>query len=225
MGYDILRWERGKMCRNRSHVTGPERRRHSPVYDDDGDPGNGWLEMGDADVMCTAGYCTGTDSEVWLRATNVFFEKKFRPGYDKLKTVIASSGMPGTDPQRRVLDDAKQLMDGWQKHQAAVKADPPSVWNAFRLWGVIETTVNYFDEGSCLLENDIDVEICKIRPGLCGQKNEEGLLGPAPGGGPWVGGGRRPGQPPKPPASPAAIAAGVVLLGAASYFGFKVLTE
>jgi len=227
--YNIIRWEKGDMCRNREGpVQGGSTRRKSPFYDNEGDPGVAWYELSEVDAMCTFGTCTGTDSEAWLAATKTFFDREFKPAYEQLKSVAGSSGMPMTDSQTRAIQESQQLIEEWERHRKAVNANPPSAFSRFYLLDTLKTTVNFFDEAACRLENDLLPEIESIRPGLV-EPPAVTPVGPPPGGGKWIrpghAGGAGSAPPPKNEKSMASTALGVVALGAAGYFAFKVLTE
>jgi hypothetical protein len=229
MAYDITKsysnWDEGegtvgRACRNRK-VLSPDGRRHSPSYDDEGETGGAWHEWGIADdAYCTFGGCTKTDRTVWEKFTERFFSSKFKPALDNLK----QSGLI-SDEAKKAIKNGDDLVASYNAHTAHVRKINPGFWSPMDLSEAIEGTINHLDEAACQRDFVIDplLEVVAGRPGKASGPAHIPVTG-APGGGAWInGGGRKP--PPKEGASPGMIAVGVVLLGAASYFGYKVLTE
>jgi len=103
------------------------------------------------------------------------------------------------------------------------KADP-GFWSPMDLSEAIEGTINHLDEAACQRDMVID-PLLEVVAGRPGKTSGPAHIGPtsAPGGGPWIGGRKPPEK--NGGSSPGMIAVGVIFLGAASYFGYKVLTE
>lgn len=216
----------GEFCRNRRSLT-PEHRRHSPSYDNEGEPGTVWHEWGIADdAYCTFGGCTKTDRTAWEKFTERFFRTKFKPGLEALRKQKLLS-----DEAKKALKNGDDLIASYNRHKVWVRKVDPGFWSPMDLSQAIEGTINHLDEAACQKDMVIDPTLAFIagRPGLAGGPAHV-VPTAAPGGGPWIGGGGGGGGGGRPApknggSSPGMIAVGVIFLGAASYFGYKVLTE
>lgn len=209
----------GEYCRNRIKLT-PDGRRHSPSYDDEGDPGTLWHEWGVADdAYCTFGGCTKTDLTAWEGFTDRFFSKNFKPALNNLRRqqLIA-------DVAKKAIKNGDELVASYNMHKAWVRKVDPGFWSPMDLSQAIEGTINHLDEAACQMDMVINPIIAVIagRPGLAGGPAHVSPT-KAPGNRDWINGGKP--SPKNGGASPAMIGLGVVALGAASYFAFKVLTE
>lgn len=209
----------GEFCRNRKSLT-PDGRRHSPSYNNKGGRGTAWYEFGiDDDAYCTFGGCTKTDRVAWEKFTARFFRTQFKPSLEALKVSGTLS-----DEVKRAIRNGDDLITSYNRHQAWTRRTDPGFWSPMDLHDAIGGTINHLDEAACQKDMVIDPLLRFIagRPGKAGGPVEIAPTA-APGGRRWIGSG--------PPTraqngtSTGATALGVIALGAAAYFGYKVLTE
>jgi hypothetical protein len=201
-------------CRNRN-IVNVENRLVSPFYDAEGDDGGAWHEFGSiGGAACYYGWCTGDSYQAWVDAANKYFNDKLVPQYNRVyRIAMGDDGSAANLPQiaRDRLMVVRDFIDDW-------KASPPNrdeytetapnwVWKSR-----VEEIAKCFDEAACKYD-DLD-KILTMDLGHAGGQagySEDPLIGHASAkGGSSSGIGK---------------AMGVVALGAAAYFGFKVLTE
>lgn len=232
MAYDIDRQYskedigKGQWCRNRRALT-PDKRRHSPSYDDEGDPGQAWYEgfgvIKEA-AYCTFGDCTDTDRKIWEKFTQNFFLRTFNPAVANLRQAVPT---PHSDLVRTSLSEAGAVNKSFNAHLSQVRRDDHGFWSPMALHSDIEGLINHMDEAACQLDFVISPLMVAVGRGdLAPSGPKEILPTGAPGGKKWIDGGAGGGgAPPKEEGSLGTKAVGVVLLGGALYFGYKVLTE
>ncbi len=215
-------------CSNRD-IVNADKRLYSPRYDFEGDEGLAWYELIDADAMCFWGMCDHDSYNAWVRATDKYINNVLVTHYKKVhsraEAVYGGAVFPValSDRFNKVVD----LVDAWEA--AGYRPDkswtddfihPLSTW----WWGEIRKIIDYFDQAACLFDDLDEIAIEELKqPSLAkGAPKRQlehveggylgGVGGPAAvkknGGGSMVG-----------------MAVGIVAIGAAGYFGFKVLTE
>lgn len=217
-------------CSNRSVVVAAGSL-HSPKYDDERDPGTAWYEMGlDANAMCFWGMCDHKSYNAWVTATDKYINgtyKKQLKGHLHEAQDAAHAAYGGLAFPVEVYDRFKavaELINEWN----ATDYYPNKTWKddfrhpfATYWWGQIRQIIDYFDRAACLYDtlDDILIEDLK-RPSLAGGAPVM-TLEDMPGG--YLGGsGGASGTKSR---SPAMMAVGIMAIGAAGYFGYKVLTE
>ena len=218
----------GGHCRNRD-IVNVDNQLFSPDYDFEGDENPTWYEYAmsvftslspSKAAMCSFGMCMGGDIERWKGVTNRYFTKEFKPQLAKTKQIISAytGGAPPTIEQQGVLNQSEKLIKDWDEFQ---DKEEPWAWRTDEITGYIHSIVQHFDRAACLMDdlNDLADEL-----GASHLSNRAPIMevkGP-PDGGSWIrGGGVDEGG-----ASTGGIGMlGWVAIGAAGYFGFKVLTE
>lgn len=218
----------GGHCRNRD-IVNVDYQLFSPDYDFEGDSDATWYEYmqgiiggsGPSKIaMCGFWACTADDALRWTDATNRYFDKEFRPQLAKTKQIIAAytGGSPPTIEQQGVINQAEKLVKEWKEFQT--KEVPSAFWTD-EIKGYIHSIVQYFDRAACLMDdlNDLADDM-----GASHLTNRAPVLEPKapPDGGSWIRGG---GTDVPPPSTGGIGVLGWVAIGAAGYFGFKVLTE
>lgn len=216
----------GGHCRNRD-IVNVDNEYFSDAYDFEGDSGGAWWEYiglsPSNSAMCGSGVwrCTSDDIERWRTATDRYITKEFRPQLAKTKKVIGtySGGAGPSLEQQETLNAGDKLLKDWKEFQ---KREVPSPWWANEFLARVKSIVQYFDRAACLMDdlNDIADEA-----GASHIANRAPVLLPkkAPDGGPWIRDGAVADT--GAPSSKGLGMVGWVALGAAGYFGFKVLTE
>lgn len=218
----------GGHCRNRD-IVNIDNQLYSPDYDWEGDlSGGAWYEYLGAVVsgsfastiaMCDFMNCDDDDADRWTLGTDRYITKEFRPQLAKTKQIIEAytGGSPPTIPQQEIINQSEKLLKDWKEFQK--KERPSEFWSGeFR--GYVHSIVQFFDRAACLMDdlNDIADEV-----GASHLTNRAPTLEPKapPDGGSWIRGGGTDIAAP----SSGMGALGWIALGAAGYFGFKVLTE
>lgn len=222
-------------ARNRD-VVHVDHRLHSPAYDWDGDDGlaQSRFEFFDSDAMCFFGICGPWSYNGWVRATDNYIHGVLEQQYkNKILPRIKGQyqGAPIPMDLQDQLDNVTGLIKSWDdanyrpnKDQLDKFAHPTSVW-----WsGQIRAIIDYFDKAACMVDilDAIAVENLNSPALALGEPNRVLKKSPTssgsyldgsggPSGGSGSGGG----------AGFAAQAVGIMAIGGAAYFGFKVLTE
>lgn len=212
----------GGHCRNRD-IVNVDNELFSPGYDWEGDSGGAWYEYmaicRECMAMCGGGICMGGDVERWQDATHRYIDREFKPQIAKTKKTIAAytGDAPPTFEQQEVLNQSAKLLKDWKEFQTK---DVPWAWRPNAIASHIKSISRYFDRAACLMDdlNDIVDEM-----GAYHMANRAPILEPKPppDGGRWIRGG---GADEGPPGKGLGMV-GWVAIGAAGYFGFKVLTE
>lgn len=216
-------------CSNRD-IVNAEKRLYSPRYDFEGDEGLAWYEFLDADAMCFWGLCDHRSYNAWVKATDKYINETLVPHYKRIlaraEAVYGGAVFPVSlsDRFNKVVD----LVDKWKK--AGYRPDKTlgddflhpiaTYW-----WGEIRQIIDYFDQAACLFDELDEIAIAELKqPSLAQgapvrqlEHVEGGYLG---GHGGPTGGGNGKGE-----RSMVGMAVGIVAIGAAGYFGYKVLTE
>lgn len=219
----------GEHCKNRD-IVNVGNQLFSPDYDFEGDDEGTWYEYAfgaftfnrpSRIAMCSFGVCMGGDIERWKVATGRYIEKEFKPQLAKTRKIIAaySQNAPPTMEQQDVLNRAEKLIKDWKEFQ---DLEEPSAFWMNEITGYIHSIVRIFDRAACLMDelNDLADDM-----GASHLANRAPILEPksAPDGGSWIRGGAGGGDGLAPTTGLGVV--GWIALGAAGYFGFKVLTE
>lgn len=218
----------GGHCENRD-IVNVNNELFSPDYDFEGDEGLTWYEYVGAAVtgsfpstyaMCDFAICDDDDADRWMEATRHYYDKEFKPQLAKTKKIIDAytGGAPPTFEQQGVINQCDKLVKDWKDFQAK---EAPSVFWSGEFRGYIRSIVQYFDRAACLMDplNDLADEM-----GASHLSNRAPVIEakPPPDGGSWIRGG---GTDESSSAGNGIGVLGWVAIGAAGYFGFKVLTE
>lgn len=219
-------------CSNRE-IVHADKRLHSPNYDDEGDPGLNWYELIDADAMCFWGMCGHDSYNAWVKATDAYIngEGKYKLTGHYLEVKARAEAMLGGAALPLDLSDKFNeivaLINAW--NEAGYRPDK-TLADDFRhpiatyWWGEIRQIIEYFDRAACLYDelDRVAIEVLK-QPSLA-KGAPVRTLEEIPGG--YLGGHGGPSGDAKPSGrSPLGMAVGIIAIGAAGYFGFKVLTE
>lgn len=219
----------GGHCENRD-IVNVDNQLFSPDYDFEGDEGLTWYEYVFAGVtgsfastyaMCDFANCDSDDADRWIAATRRYFDKEFKPQLAKTKQVINAytGGAPPTFEQQAVINDGEKLIKSWKEFQ---DKEAPSVFWSGEFRGYVRSIVQYFDRAACLMDglNDLADEM-----GASHISNRAPVIEAKspPDGGSWIRGGGTGGGEISSGGGMGVL--GWVAIGAAGYFGFKVLTE
>lgn len=221
---------RVKHCRNRE-IVNAEGRLYSPKYDWEGADGlaQSSFEFIDADAMCFWGVCDSDSYNAWAKATNKFIEDKLVVQYKKVlgRAQAHYQGAPLPADMQDRFNNIAEFIQAWD--ESGIKPDKD--WSDTLLhpfapywWGKIRTIVEFFDDAACAYDELVDIAADELNspalvPGL-----PKRTLEPSPTGSYLDGsGGLIPGGGNS--RSPTATALGIMAIGAAGYFGYKVLTE
>ena len=214
-------------CSNRD-IVNAEKRLYSPRYDFEGDDGLAWYELIDADAMCFWGMCDHSSYNAWVKATDRYINDTLEPHYKKIlsraEAVYGGAAFPVelSDRFNKVTD----TINNWR--QAGYKANK-TIADDFRhpfaphWWGEIRKIIDYFDEAACAFDQLDEIAAVELKqPSLAKgapvrqlEHVEGGYLGGHGGAAGQKQGGR----------SVVGMAVGIIAIGAAGYFGYKVLTE
>lgn len=216
---------KGGHCTNRD-IVNVDGQLFSPDYDFEGDPGKTWLESaefwhGDAPAMCGWSICGEGDAKRWTAATDRYIDETLKPQLAKLKKLITTytGGGGPSIPQQEVLNESIKVIKDWRDNRGK---SVPSMFNPSAIRAHIHQIITHFDRAACAMDhlNNLADEM-----GASHIANRAPVLdpGPPPGGGKWIRGG---GTDEPANGSPSGLGmVGWVAIGAAGYFGFKVLTE
>jgi hypothetical protein len=223
--------KKGDKCRNRSIVNVDERL-FSPHYDWDGEDGlaQSTFEFIDADAMCFWGICGSASYNAWVEATNAFIEKKLVPHYKEVLGI--AKGYFGGAPIRVDILDRLNKIEDFIKSWDEADYKPNKRWyddmkNPFApyWWGEIRVIVTYFDDAACYFDELDKIVAVDLKRPSAAEGVPQRTLEPSPTGSYLDGsGGPSPGNG-KSGKSGMSTAIGIMAIGAAGYFGFKVLTE
>lgn len=212
-------------CSNRNVVHADKL--YSPRYDFDREPGLAWYEITDSDAMCFWGMCNHRSYNAWVDATDEYINETLAPHYKKILSraegIYGGAALPIELVDR--FNKVEEIVNDWES--AGYKSN--KTWrDDFRnpfgpSWqGEIRQIIDHFDAAACAFDelDDIAANFLK-QPALAKgapvrqlEHVEGGYLGGSGGGG-------GPGA----PRSNWTRALGIVAIGAAGYFGYKVLTE
>jgi len=214
-------------CSNRD-IVNAQKRLYSPRYDFEGDDGLAWYELIDADAMCFWGMCDHDSYNAWVKATDRYINDTLVPHYKKVlsraEAVHGGAAFPVelTDRFNKVED----AVNSWQS--AGYRADkgwsddfrhPFATW----WWGEIRKIIDYFDEAACQFDQLDDIAAHALKQPSLAKGAPIRQLEHVEGG--YLGGHGGPSGKAKGERSVLGMAVGVVAIGAAGYFGYKVLTE
>jgi hypothetical protein len=219
-------------ARNRE-VVHVDHRLHSPAYDWDGDDGlaQSTFEFFDADAMCFFGICGPWSYNGWVKSTNNYIHNVLEKQYEKVIKKIKGhyQGAPVPMDLQEELNNVEALIQSWDnanyrpnKDQLDKFAHPTSMW-----WsGQIRAIIDYFDAAACKVDvlDAIAVELLNSPAIAIGDPRRVLKKSPTSSG-VYLDGSGGPSQGGSSNTSFAASAIGIMALGAAGYFGFKVLTE
>ncbi len=215
-------------CSNRD-IVNADKRLFSPRYDFEGDEGRAWYELHDGDAMCFWGMCDHDSYNAWAKATGRYINKTLIPHYKKIlaraEAIYGGAAFPVALSDR--FNKVVEVVAAWEA--SGIKPDK-TVGDDFvhpfaPYWfGEIRKVVDYFDQAACSFDDLDEIAITELKqPALAKgapirqlEHVEGGYLGGA--GGPT-------GKPPPGDRSMVGMAVGIVAIGAAGYFGYKVLTE
>lgn len=217
---------KGINCWNRD-VVHVDHRLHSPVYDAEGNKGRPWwFEPSDQHSLCYFGVCDYHSYNAWIDATDNYFVKLFIPHYNNV-VGAANSQYGGAAMPQDLMDKLEQMADlinGWEAFDKTKKVLKDQFFHTNPMYWLGETwkVSDFFDEMACQMDklNEILVvdlkrkHMAKGAPSRTVEPVEGGFIGNPAGTESSVKG-----------MSGVGMAVGLVALGAAGYFGFKVLTE
>jgi len=220
--------KKGVNCRNRL-VVHAENRLHSPFYDWEGEAGlaQSSFEFIDADAMCFWGICDSDSYNAWVSATQAYFDDVLVPHYKK--TLGAAEAHFGSAPIRidilDRLDKIKKLIREWDEEGL----EPNKDWSDNLMhpfdpywWGLIRGVITYFDEAACAVD-ELDTILAEdLKRPSAAKGVPKRTLEASPTGSYLDGSG---GPSPSGGDNGVSKGIGIVALGAAAYFGYKVLTE
>lgn len=214
-------------CSNRD-IVNADKRLYSPRYDFEGDEGLAWYELIDADAMCFWGVCNHDSYNAWVKAINAYIDKQLVPHYEKI--LARANAISGGATLPVALGDkfnkVEEAIQSWR--DAGYKADktmaddfshPVATW----WWGEIRKIIDYFDAAACQFDALDEIAVNDLKQASLAKGAPTRQLEHVEGG--YLGGkgGAAPGA--KAQGSSTMTAVGIVAIGAAGYFGFKVLTE
>lgn len=216
-------------CSNRD-VVNVENRLFSPAYDDEGDPGSAWYEFFDSDAMCFLRMCSHEDYNAWAKATDQYINgtgsQQLTGHYNKIlnraKAVYGGAAFPLdlSDKFKKVQDHINEWNDAGYKANKTIGDDflhPLRVY-----WeGQVREIINYYDEAACLFDSLDEIAVKDLKQPSIAQGGPVRSVEDVPGG--YLGGSGGPGGKKKP--SGLGMAVGLFAIGAAGYFGYKILTE
>lgn len=225
--------KKGANCRNR-RVVHVDERLHSPHYDWEGDDGLAWssFELMDKDAMCFWNICDHDSYNAWAEATDNYIQNTLIPQYNKVvnigKGYYQDAPFPVSVSDR--LDRIQEFIESWENSGIS----PNKKWyDDFKhpvqpyWYGEIRGIITYFDDAACYVDELNNICANDFKRPSCATTPPKWTLEPAPtasgsyldgSGGPSPGNG-------KPGKSGLSTAVGIMAIGAAGYFGFKVLTE
>lgn len=217
-------------CSNRE-VVNVDTRLFSPRYDDEGKSDLPWYALRDAEAMCFWGICGYSSYNAWVNATNAYINgaaaTQLTGHYTKIlnraKGLSGGAAFPIALKDR--FDKVVTVIDGWNnagfeanKTMGDQFSHPLGYW-----WeGEMRKIIDHFDAAACAFD-DLDSIAIDL--------NQSSLVMGAPmrevehvqGG--YLGGHGGVSSTEKAGGSVVGTAVGLMALGAAGYFGFKVLTE
>lgn len=215
-----------KHCKNRKYVNA-EGRLYSPEYDFEGDDGLAWYELTDMDAMCLLGICSHKSYNAWVKATDHYIYNVLTPHYKKVSSraeaIYGGAVLPFELADK--LNNVGLVITEWKNADYR----PNKAWKddfstSLLTWkGEIRKIIKHYDEAACAFDmlNDIaatDLKQPALAKGVPTQQYQ-----PIEGG--YLGGaGTLPGSGDQKKSS-IGRAVGILALGAAGYFGYKVLTE
>lgn len=217
-----------KTNRRNREVVNVENRLYSPAYDFEGDDGLAWHELGDSDAMCFWGICSPASYNGWAKSTGAYIENILVPHYKTVLSRAQGQYQGGALPQdmQDLFNKVHDFILSWD--EAGIKPDK-TYWDNYShplniQWqGMIRNIVTFFDDAAAQVDILDDIAAGPLNSKALVKGVPQRTLEPAPGGGgyfkgpPSDGGGNG--------GSTMGKALGIMAIGAAGYFGFKVLTE
>jgi len=216
--------------RNRN-VVNAENRLYSPEYDWEGDPGLALssFEVIDADAMCYWWGCGHDSYNAWVKATNAYIEERLVPHYNKVlgRAQGVYSGAPLPQHLQDRFNKIEEFIRSWEEadyRPTKTLADDflhplQPYW-----WGEIRSIIAYFDDAALYFDELNAIAAGELKSPALADGPPRRTFTPSPtgsyfdgSGGPNQGGGNS--------GSGLGKAVGIMALGGAMYFGFKVLTE
>ncbi len=219
---------RKRNCRNRQ-VVNVENRLYSPAYDFEGDDGlaQSSFEFFDSDAMCFWGICSPMSYNGWAKSTGKYIEDELVPHYKRVLGRANAVYEGGILPQeiQDLFNNTAAFIKSWD--DSGIKPDKSYADNFsnplnIQWFGMIRNIVDFFDEAACQVDILDDIASGPLNSKALAKGAPKRTLEPAPGGGGYFDG---------PPSdggkggSTMGKALGIMAIGAAGYFGFKVLTE
>lgn len=223
--------KKGENCWNRQ-IVNVDHRLHSPFYDWDGDEGlaQSSFEFTDADAMCFWGVCSHSSYNAWVDATDEYIENVLVPHYKK--TFGAAKAHFGGAPIRvDILDRLNKIKSFIQSWDEAGYQSNKQWYDDMKhpfapyWWGEIRGIITYFDDAACYVDelDKILAEDLKRPSAAVGVPPR--TLHPSPTGSYLDGSGGPSGSGSGGGRSATTTGIGIMAIGAAAYFGYKVLTE
>jgi len=216
-------------------VVHAEGRLHSPDYDSEGEDGLAYssFEFFDDDAMCFWGICGPWSYNAWVEATNKYINEQLVVQYNKV-FARAENHLQGAPLPQAMQDKFNKVMDAikaWEEAgykpnmtQLDKFAHPISLWWSSQIRAIIA----HFDDAACsfdILNNIAEVDLNS--PALA-KGAPTRTLEPSPtASGSYLDGSGGPSNGKKGGSEGGVLgpALGIMALGGAAYFGFKVLTE
>ena len=178
--------------------------------------------------MCYWHICSPDSYNAWAVATAKYIENELVPHYKRISgraNAIYEGGILPQDIQD-LFSNVTVFVKSWD--ESGIKPDKnfgdnflhptPQYWN-----GKVRLIVDFFDEAACQVDILDDIAAGPLNSKALAKGAPQRTLEPAPGGGGYFEG--------PPPSnggkggSTMSTALGIMAIGAAGYFGFKVLTE
>lgn len=203
---------------------------YSPAYDFERDPGLAYssFEIHDGAAMCYWNLCAPGSYNAWAVATANYIDNELVVKYNKVLGRAKSKYQGGILPQdvQDLLNQVHDFIVSWD--EADIKPNrtfsenfwhpTESYWNS-----EVRGIVNFFDEAACKVDILKNIADGPLESGALIAGAPQRTLEPAPGGGGYFKGPPTNGD--KGGGSTMGKALGIMAIGAAGYFGFKVLTE
>ena len=185
--------------------------------------------MGAAGSMCGWAICGAGDAESWRKAANKFIQGTLKKQLKKVKrkVEIYTGGGPIPLETQAGFNEIRDFLKEWDSFRAK---EIPWSFNMPAVEGHIRQTIDYFDRAACYIDDPEGFNLNAVAeeihaPDAVKRAPVVPDAGSAPDGGSWFRGGGGVGEPPVGEPSRGIGVIGWVALGAAGYFGFKVLTE
>ena len=219
--------QKGENRRNRN-VVNVDNRLYSPAYDWEGDDGLEWYELSDGDAMCYFRSCDFTSYNAWLKATDKYFNNVLIPHYNsvlKRAEAVYGGAAFGTDIADR-FNKISKLINAWDNFDKTKKTIFENYLNPFTIYwrGKTREIVNFFDDAASAVDELNDIAVNDLKSKHLAETPPARTLDPIEGG--FLGGSGGPKQEAKGGTmSTIGLGIGLIAIGAAGYFGYKVLTE
>ena len=221
-------------CGNRDVVVA-DGRLHSPKYDDEGDSGGllwdrAWSEFTEAEAMCYFGICGPRSYNAWITAADGYIfgdhPRQLRGHFHELKkrAMLNSGGLAFPQSLTDKFQEVADFINEWNESGYFADAEfKDNFWHPTAAYWIGKTkpVIDYFDQAACLFDKldkialeEIDApDLVRGAPVMTSEDVPGGYLG---GDG---------GSVAEKKGSALALAAGIVIVGGATYFGYRLLTE